>query len=295
MPIRILHIVLNVLNRISYEFKCYSQRNSIILNDLARKTHPYRVNVHWYVLPDPNVQNLGDYLSPIIVEGCSRYFNIDLSKKCEATKHLYAVGSILTHGYQNATVWGSGLLNGDTKKTRACLRLQKLDIRAVRGPLTREVLMKNGHDCPEVYGDPAILMPMFYKPTSSEKRHSVSVIIHHTHNFDVEQIPKEANLINILTTDWVYFIDEICASELVISSTLHGIILAEAYGVPAILLVADSFDMFKYRDYYLSTGRNNIKCAKTIDEAIMLGPMELPQLDEMRDKLLEVFPKDLWE
>ena len=230
-----------------------------------------------------------------MVRKCAEHCGIDVAKEVAETRHLYAVGSILAHGYQNATVWGSGLLNGNTKKTKLRLHMQKLDVRAVRGPLTRDILRLNGQKCPEVYGDPAILMPMFYSPIFKEKKYPVSVIIHHTHNLDKSQIPAYANVIDILTTDYCHFINEVCQSELVISSTLHGIILAEAYGVPAVFLAGDNFDLFKYRDYYLGTGRNNVACTTSVNEALRVMPMDLPQMDEMRNRLLDAFPKDLWD
>ena len=43
------------------------------------------------------------------------------------------------------------------------------------------------------------------------------------------------NQIDILTNDWKK-INQIYNSKLIISSSLHGIILAVAYGIPAILL-----------------------------------------------------------
>ena len=113
---------------------------------------------------------MGDYLSPVIVNHMLQSYGLRQDVIVERTRHLYAVGSILAHGYQNATVWGSGLLNGNTKKARLYLHMQKLDIRAVRGPLTREVLIRNGKKVPEVYGDPAIIMPDIYNPSSIRKK-----------------------------------------------------------------------------------------------------------------------------
>ena len=75
-----------------------------------------------------------------------------------------------------------------------------------------------------------------------------------------------------------------------------GIILAETYGVPAVFLnegVADQ--TLKFLDWYYSTGRTNIKMASSIQEALNIQPMNLPDLTEMRENIIDTFPKDLWE
>ena len=40
-----------------------------------------------------------------------------------------------------------------------------------------------------------------------------------------------------------------------VSSSLHGIVIAEAYGVPAVLVASSTEPVFKYEDYYAGTGR----------------------------------------
>ena len=84
-------------------------------------------------------------------------------------------------------------------------------------------------------------------------------------------------------------------SRLIISSSLHGIILAEAYGIPAVLLNNNDIDLLKYYDYYFSTGRKSVKVASSIEEALNKGPMPLPDLSEMQKGLIESFPYDLFD
>lgn len=57
--------------------------------------------------------------------------------------------------------------------------------------------------------------------------------------------------------EWQKWIDELCSCDCVISSSLHGLIIAEAYGIPTLWVkFSDEIngDDFKFYDYYASIG-----------------------------------------
>ena len=85
----------------------------------------------------------------------------------------------------------------------------------------------------------------------------------------------------MVTFDCGKVISEIVESEKIISSSLHGIILAETYKVPALLLLEKGKSQFKYEDYYFSTGRYNITLSHTLEEAWYLKAMPLPDLSDI--------------
>lgn len=258
-------------------------RDRIILIDKTTNTVPDDVNLHWWQIRGEK-QNVGDMLSVVVFNHMRSRFG--LQEKTGKKAHLYAIGSIIDGGYQNAVVWGSGLLRG--KERYWWKHLRKLDIRCVRGPRTRKALLENGYACPEIYGDPAILMPLIYPAQSSEKSYPHLVIPHYSCTTEAQYT------LSPMTTDWHHFIDEILRAEVVISSSLHGIILAEAYGVPAILLNDHNMNLFKYEDYYYSTGRYEFPIAKSVEEAVTMAPAPLPDLKPLQTALLHSFPKDLW-
>lgn len=264
-------------------------RNDFMLSNRKKKTIENIVNLNYW----DEVDNLGDALSPIIVNWMLSLQEILPEKYIRETKHLYAVGSILAAGMQDATVWGSGILRCDM-----LYRLEKrtLDIRAVRGPLTRAALLDYGYDVPEVYGDPAILMPEIYIPMQVEKKAKYGVVIHHASDLQEykEYFNQDTVFIDICTTDYKSFLTKINSVDIVISQSLHGIILAEAYGIKAILL-KPKVDLFKYYDYYCGTGRMNFPMAETIDEAKKLIPLDPPDFSLDREKLKKAFPYDIYE
>ena len=241
--------------------------------------------------------NIGDTLAPIIFAWMLKQHNISPEQRIRGIKHLLTVGSVIDpkRGSCDATLWGSGIHTLSVAVNNVKYRnIRKLDIRAVRGPFTEKILKSCGYKCPEIYGDPAILMPLIYMPNRRERKNGV-IVVRHFKSADLD-IPESCRKLDTRTNDYKYFIDELCTSEKVISSSLHGIILSESYGIPAIFLQENmDNEILKFYDWYYSTGRREIKFAYSLDEAIQMKPMPVPDLDEMRKRLLNAFPYDLWE
>lgn len=277
-------------NFIMYLLKLIN-RNKKILNQKDRKITKKRVNLHWWSMKRTDgKENFGDYLSYVIVQEMLNKKNLSLETKISTTKHLYGIGSIIQGGAHNATIWGSGLKKGNKDLNWLVRLTRKLDVRLVRGPKTREALLKQGYKCPEKYGDPALILPLIYQPKKAKKSKDYLVILHHETNLDVKEY------LSPICHGYKDFIDELCTAKKVISSSLHGIILAEAYGIPAILLTdKETNNMFKYNDYYYSTGRYEYPIAKTVEEALSMEPVKIPNLKELQANILETFPYDLWE
>ncbi|AYV68240.1 polysaccharide pyruvyl transferase family protein [Niallia circulans] len=270
--------------------KRFLMRNELSIG--YKKSQKNKVNLEWW----NKKPNLGDGLAIVIYDWMLDYYGLDKEQKVNGTKHLLTVGSLIGMGGFDATVWGSGIHSVSSMEAVVKQKKnRKYDIRAVRGPITRWFLQGIGYECPEVYGDPGILLPLIYKPENVEKKYPISVIYHMSQNGKDGNRRDDLNYINIETYDHKSFLNDVVASELVISSTLHGIILAEAYGVPAIFLKKGmDQEIIKFYDWYFSTGRTSVKMAETLDEALKMQAMELPNLSEMQEQLIAVFPKDIW-
>lgn len=263
-----------------------------------------RVNIFQYhperfydleIKSESNKYNLGDSLGEVIIIFMLDKAGIDIDAEVSKTKHFNCVGTNIQGSYQDATIWGSGILPTKTYAFWQKICGRKLDVRAVRGPLTRKVLLEQGQKCPEVYGDPAILMPLIYSPVL-EKKHKKLIIPQFVYEKEFRKNHPNDYMLSMNTNNYRHVIDEIVSSEIVYTSSLHGIILAEAYGVPAVFFhgLEDYWD-FKYYDYYQSTGRMNVKIAETYEEALAMEPQPLPNLEGLVKGLLDSFPYDLWE
>jgi pyruvyltransferase len=167
-------------------------------------------------------------------------------------------GSVLGWSDSNTIVWGAGFISNSTFITT--IKTPK-KICAVRGKLTREMLLKRDIDCPEVYGDPVLLMPKFYNP-NIRKKHELGIIPHHIDKVLIpklkEQFPN-AYLIDIQGGTYT-IINEILSCKRIVSSALHGIIGADAYGIPSIWIKLSDKVLgkgFKFRDYFSSVNRTD--------------------------------------
>lgn len=241
--------------------------------------------------------NLGDSLGEVIIQFLLQKEGLSLDSPVNGTKHLYCVGTNIHGAYQSATIWGSGIYPPRSRVEAMLQKIsrRKLDVRAVRGPLTKKQLEKYGHKCPAVYGDPAILMPMIYN-SRKEKKYEYLVIPQFIDENKFRMNHPNEPMVSMNTDDYKFVIDEIVSSKIVYTSSLHGIILAEAYGVPAVFFRSlPKYKDFKYLDYYFSTGRRDVKIAGSFEEALRMKPLPLPDLSGLRQGLLNTFPYDLWE
>lgn len=257
----------------------------------GNKAQCHCVNLEWWSF----TPNVGDCLAPVIYDYMLKYYNLTNGFKVKTRYHLMTIGSIIGIGNFDSVIWGSGIHRESSVQNIIKRRKYvKYDIRAVRGPITAFLLKSAGYQCPDVYGDPAILMPLIYQPNLKVKKYPISIIKHYTQS-NYDERDDSYHYINVKTTDWMTFIDEIVSSELIVSSSLHGIILAETYGVPAIFLTEGvECEMMKFFDWYYSTGRISIKLASNVSEAVKMQPMNLPKLSNMQEQLLKTFPRDLW-
>ena len=297
------------VSKLIRELKIAANRNGYGVN--LQPSQKNQVNIEHSAL-----LNIGDTLGPVVVDWMLEQRGIDREKKVSKTRHLATIGSIIGRGKCDITVWGSGILKNDgSQKHSAELRLKrhrtlyhrKMDFRAVRGPYTREIILAAGYQCAQVYGDPAVLMPLIYQPRPCQRK-GICLIPHHRTSisqetggqFTLKVSPEMAEshgifLLDPKTSDYRAFIDALVSAELVISSSLHGIILAESYGVPTVFLNWGMDDQpTKFHDWYRSTNRDT-QSAKTIEQALETEPAPLPELDSMRKALLDSFPYDLWE
>ena len=118
-------------------------------------------NVYW---SHYEPRNFGDWVTPYLYKkltGLKPLFcQPDLSRRAVT---VFGAGSILRHlrSPNKAIIWGSGIISAEDEfaKPRKIL--------AVRGALTRERCLELGVECPEIYGDPAVLLPMVYPYVSA--------------------------------------------------------------------------------------------------------------------------------
>lgn len=264
-----------------------SQHKKFVYGDARRPVVANRVNVVYWK-PAKGNDNVGDRISLEIVRDILKSSGLDLQHITESTHRLLGIGSILHDVYVPSTIWGSGLHHYGCR-----IPTTSLDVRAVRGPLTYSRLREAQIPCPRVFGDPGILVTRLFQPSTLTASKDYVVIPHFTKEAKYSSLKH--NVLSTITADWLGFLQQISDARLVISGSLHGIIFADALGIPAILLEDTDQDLFKYEDYYFSTGRYSFPIARSIEEARLLTPPPHPDLNQMRHALLQAFPFDLWK
>ncbi len=94
------------------------------------------------------------------------------------------IGSVLDNiRHKNLVVWGSGFKRSDSR-----LRVPPKEIKLVRGPLSRKIIINSGYKCPENYGDLGLLFPQLYHPKIN-RQYKIGIVPHYV-DFNSSVIQK---------------------------------------------------------------------------------------------------------
>ena len=221
--------------------------------------------------------NFGDELSPLIVRSITGR-RVRWSAPDEAD--LVAIGSIFELAARSAgtaAVWGTGL-RADSDAASALRLLDNIGpILAVRGPSTRTAL-RLADATP--LGDPGLLATRLI---DRKRRHSDELIVvpHFTAWNSIHGRQQIAHLTSLgygivpPSLNPMDVIARIAQARFVLSSSLHGVVIAHALGVPTQLLTNSRTSvrepMWKYHDYFKSLGSsvNTLAFDRLVHEKIV--------------------------
>lgn len=197
---------------------------------------------------------------------------------------IFAIGSVIRYADTNVKVWGSGIISKNED-------LPNAKFLAVRGKHTQERLRQLGHNVPDVLGDPAILLPKVL-PVVHNKKYKVGIIPHHFQfEFFREKFSnKDVPIIDLLQTV-EDVVSAIASCEMTLCTSLHGIIVSHAYGIPSLWINPGtqvkqlSGDDIKFADYFSSVGINEYS-------ALPLNIIDLDNFDHFCNSIFRSYSED---
>lgn len=185
--------------------------------------------------------NFGDRLTPLLLE---HYADVQVVHANPWGAEIMVVGSVLE---MLPRLWRGALVGTGKAYEHTQLSVPCADIRALRGPLTAAGVRGS-----YVLGDAGLLAPELVGVEDSAEQHAVGLIPHYADG-DLELQPEFAGAHVIRTTaDPLEVIREIRRCKAIVTSSLHGVIVADAWGVPRRLESCPATrltGLFKFRDY----------------------------------------------
>jgi pyruvyltransferase len=232
-----------------------------------------------------NQDNVGDKLSHIIINYVSKKRIDSVYENNNYKNKILSIGSILHLAKDNDIIWGSGIRTYEHK-----YNFKNLYVYLVRGPLTKKFLESKNIKCPNNFGDPGLLCSK-YISRNKIITDKIGIVPHFT------QLDKYRNLDNrfkIISPLLPYdiFINELTSCKTIISSSLHGIIIADSYKIPNYWLYKNKLNegTLKFKDYFLSQKRT-FKNYSSINECLKDSPTYGNHINI--DKIIESFPYKL--
>lgn len=225
---------------------------SAFANDCALRIRKRNViTVRYY----DDVPNIGDQLNHFIL---SRFTSKDLVQCSSSyTPHILGIGSIAHLSGRGSLLWGCGIIGRQTLPLWR--RLNEKQIFALRGHLTLNEFDKAGLDLRQIpLGDPGLLTSKYWNDQCTKSEFKIGIVPHYMHKEDARHMLRNCD--NIIVLDVALspfeFINQLIRCEYILSSSLHGLILSDAFAIPNkwISFFPELYGgTFKFIDYYSTT------------------------------------------
>lgn len=261
-------------------------------NFITSRIFSNTIEAYWY--PE---KNFGDQLTPDIL----RYYGYRPLRAPDFDScNIAAVGSILEiipESYQGVIV-GSGFIHSST-----ITQFPRADIRLVRGRLTASKLgLKEG----VAVGDPGIIADEIYGnrlQRINDTREKVGFVPHYKHvehpevKHFIHHNASKMKVIDVRRKPSVV-VSEIASCNTIVSSSLHGLIIAHSFGIPTVTVEVNDLPLrggrYKFKDYFsvfdLEPVFSTLQGDSSLDE--LLGckmTIEPCKLNEVKEGVRQAF------
>lgn len=235
--------------------------------------------------------NLGDLLTPIIL----KHYNLTPVYAYPKKAQVAVVGTILEIVGTNF----SGYILGSGWSRDITTHFPYAKIKGVRGFYTKHNLQINENT---TIGDPGLLIADIL-PYKKNIQYKLGIIPHESEieNESLKNLKRELNkdilIISPRRSKVTDALKEIVSCQYIVSSSLHGLIISDSYGIPNGRIkfndIDDSKD-YKFKDYYSSLNEElmtlDITGKETLEELIKICRMPPQQkISEIKKKINTMF------
>ena len=275
-----------------------------------------------YRISYPEIPNMGDLLNKDMLESL---FQINVQRVCFGKSNLIAIGSSLSETLYRASfkrkikqsiikffnidplyIWGTGFMNYNVQE-EILIQSRNIKILSLRGNLSKSRVEKVlGKKLNIPTGDGGLLADRWIGENPS-KKYRIGIIPHFREKDSpiVSEMKKKYSdsVIIDLGKKPIDVVKEIASCETILSSSLHGLIVADSFHIPNKHILLYPYgermlgDGFKFADYYSSYGLkdNPIDVTTTtwptIQSIIDDYCIEPSVVEKKKDEIFSVFPR----
>jgi len=291
------------------------------------------MRLHYY-----RTLNFGDALCPMLIE---RLSGVTMGYSHPKVANLIAVGSVLFAGgalfvdkrnlvsaegvvklgrklldwaHPVLNIWGSGFLVNP--KVGDVILIRRTNVCAVRGELTLRVMRRVGMIDGRMValGDPGILYSDLLTEVP-QKEFDIGIVPHFRDKDAGERLGEaylkvgmRVKVIDVMQVDPLITVKEIASCAIVLSSSLHGLIVSDSLGIPNRHVVFSTLGqskeeyLFKFNDYY-SAYQNRADAPIRFDDVVNdplsvihgLSAPDMLEVEAIKRGLIESFPFSIKE